>query len=1360
MGCPVDKDLMKLVRDEVVTLKQDLEAIEKHSIDEAKKISDALQNIKEELDKRITELECQVGELKQRQDVSEERNAVLEKKQSDLEQTMASVKEDVEVLQSKSDDSESRVEKLESLLEGRLNVSSDTVAFLAPSRNSCFCGRVNELNAIAAHLDEDSNSCSRTAICGLGGVGKTSLALEFSWRYKNKYPGGIFWISGENSRVFQSSVREMALEMQITTPENDFSSTMSKALSWLKRQNRLWCLVVDNLDDLAMSEDLRKLLRGKWMQGARGHIIITTRKEPREIRKETDIEERFCIKLTCFTQETSIEFLRKKTDKKEGEDSEIRELATELDGLPLALDQAAAYIRYLSCSVKDYVQEYREQKVELLKEMKAQDPHGEYTSRDRLAVHTTWLMNFEHITKSNRYNKELRVAATLIMEMSAHLGPDDIPYEVINKGLPQIQSPSFVGVVNSPLGRKKVMSLLTELSLFQQFGANSYCVHRLVQEVIRSWMDEKRKEVVFNQEFFTKEFAFISTVRSLHHALVETRSPVDICETFKEDSVFSVENPPSLRLWGKLASHATYLQEHLQDFTAKNEESASALLYTEETVLLLNEVAISFSVAHEKVKAQEIQKRKLDYLTHLEKPPSEETLKLLLYFNMPLQDRHYKLISHCMRELPSNREDSTETERTDNANKLREQGNEAVTEREYQKALDLYTKAIELSTNDYRLYSNRALCYLKLDKPQAQKALDDCVKCLSIKPFYSKALLRKAWALHEQLKRPGSDQKLLKSCAMATAALAIYFATNTHDKEFIKEKFPDVYYDVLTSGSQLEFALRVPQTANRTFLLPEGEYNVSVLGVINDLQIVGLGAGVVLHCKDGFVVHDATCYQENIVFPSGNPPLVCQGETGALRLSHCRISAGFSSCKDYPECNGDQGCIASSKGKPTCDRTNKFGIPVKSGIAGCPGVQVCRGGTGFIDHCRIHDCGGGGGMVDGQGSRLFVRNCEIFKNHQSGLEARNGGKLVASENKVYDNGTHGFLIGPNTGQCLISKNKVFENRQEGVVVAYSKEKVLVDGNDIHHNMAFGFSLEDLGGLSITNNQIYHNGFWGILCKSRTSAYIDKNVISSNKCGGIFIGVNFSGKITIKSNTVRDHAGHWLEHPERNVAFGDEGTMPSSQFYLPPGETRYYSDPPCVENNEVVNNVEGIFHPTEEIERLQTRCCHCPKQLREAELRRCPECYIAVYCGQECQGNHRPKHESLCDVLKSRYSTTVKLISLTLPEHFVGERQFGVLFTGLGKGPAPKRNSRQVFVVKVQTGTLNCHPKQLLRVYDRSRTVDNNIESPEVFSMVMECGVLGKLEYFTSKKAYFWATFVEGGKKLNIFLHHLAPYQEW
>ena len=68
---------------------------------------------------------------------------------------------------------------------------------------------------------------------------------------------------------------------------------------------------------------------------------------------------------------------------------------------------------------------------------------------------------------------------------------------------------------------------------------------------------------------------------------------------------------------------------------------------------------------------------------------------------------------------------------------------------------------------------------------------------------------------------------------------------------------------------------------------------------------------------------------------------------------------------------------------------------------------------------------------------------------------------------------------------------------------------------------------------------------------------------------------------------------------------------------------------------------------------------------------------------------------------------------------------------------------------------------MMRVYDQSlAAVHHDIQSSDDFNMVMECGVLGQLNKFSSKKAYFWATFAGGGSKLDIFLSHLAPYQQW
>ena len=1384
----MDKDLMKLVSAEVTNLNQELQAIKKSNADEAEKITAALQDVADEIstfDKRIIDIENRMeAERKQqleknealssaitdmsnsltnvekRQDMNEENLSLLDERQSDLKTTVASLKEEQNSLTSKVEDLEIGQNQLDcrlkALEESNINATADVEIIQLPSRNRCFCGRETELEAIATQLENIKRGCAETAICGLGGVGKTSLAVEFLWRQQEKeeYPGGIFWISGENNNLFQISLSEMA--RQIGTLEKDFSDSLSGTLDWLRRREKLWCLVVDNLDELEMSADMRKLLTGHWKQAAHGHIIITTRREATEIGEETGIEENVCIELKCLTDEEGIQFLRMRTGTAGENDGELRELVRELGGLPLALDQAAAYIRCLRQPIKEYVKKYKKQKLLLLKKQKARNL-VENTSPERLAIHTTWLLNFDHISQISK-EMELGEIPTLVMKVSAFLGPDDIPYEVINEGLNKVDDTE---TVNDLCDQAEIVSLLTKFSLFQRYGTHSFSVHRLVQEVIRSDMEKEQTELA----------VLTCAVRVLHHALVNTRSPSEVCESFVEDAVFSVVDPPSLQLWGKLASHATFLQEHLRSFSAKHQDSVPTLLYTEETVRIFNEAALFFSVSQEKVKAQAMQEMKLEFLVNLEKSSSGEDPNLPDYFiDVPLKDRDYKLISCCMRQPLPRHDDVAEAdvpqkEKVEKANQLRQEGNLAVKSNRFEEALHLYSSAIALSSDDYRLFCNRALCHLKLGQPQ--NALDDCQKCLSLEPCYSKALQRKAWALQELVKR-GSTQ--LKGQARAALAVAVHFDSSLfQDKQFCK-RFPElseVRIREISNKTQLAFALMTTQE-NESILLHEGEYNLTLFLTFTDLQIVGLGPETVLSCTKGSEVAGASCYFENIVFPKGNVPLVCRGKQGFIHINHCKISGGETSCEDYPECNGGPGCIAASLGKPVCDRTGKFGdAKSKSGIGGFSGVQVLYGSSALIENCDICHCGGGGALVDGKDSQLLVTNCEVYRNHQAGLEAREGGVLIASENRIFDGGYHGILIGPHAGECDIDGNKIFENAREGILALQNETKIVIRNNHIHHNGPFGLSLDVNSQLVISNNKIFENGFWGILAKSRTSAHIKRNVLSGNKCGGIFIGVNFSGRVYLESNIVRDHSGPWLEYQREKDGFhvdshffGEYG--PQCEFYLPPGEkNEVYSKPPILDGNKEFNNEEGTYHPREVGERLYSGCTYCRRPRDEVErLIMCSNCHIASYCCKECQLEHRPTHETLCFALKGRYSVTVDIIPYTKSDGGTLLRTFGTHLKGIGKGPKLKRNTRRKFIIKVQTQRLNSHPMQLLFAYDKSLTIDCNIQSPEIFNVIMECGVLGALHKSTSKKAFFGATFAERGEKLTVFLDHLAPYQEW
>ena len=1373
MGCPVDKDLMKLISVEVTNLEKEVENIRQSSTDEANKISAALQIIRDEIDnfdKRITDIEIQLeaeqkdrlekqealsgaisdisnnlAKIDERVDLNEEEICQLKERQSNLETTVssavdeqASLTSEVGALKIGQMQLDSRVKALE---ESSFNATANAKVFQVPSRNSCFCGRDSELEAIATQLKNTERSCVYSAICGLGGVGKTSLVVEFLWQHEGKYPGGIFWISGENNNLFQRSLSEMA--RQIGMFENDFYNSLSRTLDWLGKRKEFWCLVVDNLDELEMSTEMRKLLTGHWKHTARGHIIITTRREVSEVGEETGVDGQSCIELKCLTEEEGIQFLQMRTSKDEREESDMRELVRELGGLPLALDQAGAYIRWLKQSIKEYMKKYREQKLLLLKKKKAQH-FVENTSPERLAVHTTWMLNFDHISRISE-EMELGGAPTLVMQVCAFLGPDDIPYELINEGLNKENSSTVDSGLWDPA---EIVSLLTKFSLFQRYGSNSFSVHRLVQEVIRSLLEKEQTELN----------VLFCAVGVLHHALKIIRSPAEVCESFVEDAVFSVESPPSLQLWGKLASHATYLQEHLRNFSAKHKESVHSLLYTEEVVRVFNEAGIFFSVSQEKVKAQEIQELKLDFLVNLKKANKKDDTKLPNYFiDIPLKDRDCKLISRCMRQpAPEgdtvNESDTSRTEREKKANQLRQKGNLAVKSKTFEEAFKLYSSAIDLSAGDYRLFFNRALCHLKLGQPQ--QALDDCEKCLSLNPYYSKALQRKAWALNDLVKSGASHLNGQKRAALA---VALHFDSSLRQDKTFCEMFPELGTHStreISNGAQLAFALMTTQ-GNETLLLYEGEYNLAQFVTFSDLQIVGLGQDVVFNCKEHFIITFSKCYFEKITF---NFPS-CLSKDAAVHMKHCKMSGGPSSCEDYPECNGGPGCIAASLGKPVCDRTGKFGDSEStSGINGIPGIQIVNGSFALFENCAIHNCRGCGALVADEGSHMEVRKCEVYKNRQVGLEAREGGKLIASENRIFNCGTHGILIGPNAGECDISGNKIFENAREGIYALSNKETIKIHKNDVHHNAPFGLSLHDNSHLQISENNIFENGFWGILAKSRTSASITGNVISGNKCGGIFIGVNFSGRVHLESNIVRDHSGPWLEYQKAPRRLPNFLCDPFVDH--PPGEKQFYSNPPILSRNKEFNNKEGMHHPREVIQRFYSGCTFCRRSGDEVRcLKKCPTCHIASYCSKECQLKHWTTHKTLCIALKSRYSVTVKMFPFGKPGKS-SSRTFGTHLKGIGTGPKPKRNSCQEFIVKIQTQTLNSHPLQLLFLYDKSLTIDCNIQSPEIFSVIMECGVLGELHKFTSKKVFFWATFAEKGEKLNIFLDHLAPYQEW
>jgi tetratricopeptide (TPR) repeat protein len=155
------------------------------------------------------------------------------------------------------------------------------------------------------------------------------------------------------------------------------------------------------------------------------------------------------------------------------------DLAKELGYLPLALEQAAAYISARQTSFQDYLNSFHERGLDTLK---AQGPvAGDYPH----SILTTWALNLAEVEKTPATGELLRV--------SAFLGPEDIPLELITKGQSEFGpalSKALAKYREDPLVLDEVLEPLTRYSLILRNIPNrTYSLHRLVQAVIRDVMD-------------------------------------------------------------------------------------------------------------------------------------------------------------------------------------------------------------------------------------------------------------------------------------------------------------------------------------------------------------------------------------------------------------------------------------------------------------------------------------------------------------------------------------------------------------------------------------------------------------------------------------------------------------------------------------------------------------------------------------------------------------------------------------------------------------------------------------------------------------------------------------------------------
>ncbi|ROT37152.1 FabD/lysophospholipase-like protein [Sodiomyces alkalinus F11] len=261
-------------------------------------------------------------------------------------------------------------------------------------------------------VSEEDGRCKVFVLHGLGGMGKTQLAVDFARRHKPTF-SSVFWLDGRSEeRVIQSLAkcasripagqiadRSRTRNISNLVDKEDIRAAAKETLNWLAlEENRDWLLVFDNVDQDPSSEeavatgayDVRK-----YIPGDQGSVLITTRLEKlaqlgtaKELKKvDKDLSKSVFKKWARWT------------DERMAMDDNVEELLDLLDGLPLALAQAASYLGETRSDAASYVRRYNERFKELMQSDDESAPLMDYQQR---SVWTTWTISFKAIETKNK----------------------------------------------------------------------------------------------------------------------------------------------------------------------------------------------------------------------------------------------------------------------------------------------------------------------------------------------------------------------------------------------------------------------------------------------------------------------------------------------------------------------------------------------------------------------------------------------------------------------------------------------------------------------------------------------------------------------------------------------------------------------------------------------------------------------------------------------------------------------------------------------------------------------------------------------------------------------------------------------
>jgi hypothetical protein len=327
-----------------------------------------------------------------------------------------------------------------------------------PPQNPNFTGRTHELGRLETGLrSAHATPVTVHSLHGMGGVGKTQLATQYAYVHATDYDV-VWWIDAEQAALIPDQFRSLGAKLGLVLPAGGDPDDVRDAVHTALRDVPGWLLVLDNAEEPSTVQPW--IPSGPFPAGTAAQVLVTTRRHGYKALGQV-------VDLDTMTAPEAVELLTRRLPDLDA-DTAAR-ISDVLGYLPLALDQAAAYLDQTGMDPTDWLRLWASRSSDLQK-------RGHLTfHRDTIA--TLWSLSLDRL-------RVAAPAAVQLIEVCSYLAPDPIPLDLFTRHLDVLPSP-LNETATDPLAFADTLAALGDYSLIKR-SPTTLQIHRLVQDVIRA----------------------------------------------------------------------------------------------------------------------------------------------------------------------------------------------------------------------------------------------------------------------------------------------------------------------------------------------------------------------------------------------------------------------------------------------------------------------------------------------------------------------------------------------------------------------------------------------------------------------------------------------------------------------------------------------------------------------------------------------------------------------------------------------------------------------------------------------------------------------------------------------------------